>query len=1741
VGAHDAPITKPVFLLGYHCWEHAIGHHDPVTDIFSLGLLLASVSCSLDFTDPSDVEDFVRHRENLFALNGRLHPVVANVIGQMTQLDRHRRAQDLGQLTRWLENYRDQPADFDLSAIKSTGLADRRKLIQSHLRDRLFEISRRNRLIYFKPTLQTLNLTVASVPVVMDVRNVRAEQLFIWHPELAHALAHTEAVSLGKYLRIEDAPYIPGVLDKIIAEARRDRAEFGFAQLRLVLCFLRWHNLKEEPAERIHSPLLLLPVDLAKRKGVRDQYVLTPTSSEAEVNPALRHHLKTLYGIILPETLDLQATSLDAFYSTLQAQIRASEPGVTLEKIDRPKIELIHARARQRLDQWKKKQRPRAEAPPPLTEYSYDRANYRPRGLRLFLEKIRPRPCSLADLVGAPPRPRTLEWVADPDSPAGEPVGESPAAESPSGPSIEAERNFYELRDGEGRNPYHWSFDLCSLTLGNFHYRKMTLVSDYTKLSEAEVANPAFDSIFSAEPKPAESTSRPILALSEQFPVIPCDAAQAAAVARARDGSSFIIQGPPGTGKSQTITNLIADYVARGKRVLFVCEKRAAIDVVFHRLRQQGLDELCCLIHDSQADKKAFILNLKQTYEGWLASAPDEESIRARESALHAIEHDLAALDRFSQSMNLAPATAGVPVRKLLHRLIELRPRSPHLTPETEELLPDYLQWLGHGALAERLQQALTQTGAAPCFATHPFRRLTREAILHPRPLENLQRALTEIEAQLDAVESGLELSGLPADLWDSLEKIGDVLAFAAQIRPLADREQILLLDPGSLLSHQLQTQLAELKAAEQHAVLTRQQTVHWRDRLSAADTATALEAARRFEASFLRVLQPSYWRLRKIVRLRYDFAAHAVEPPLSKVLGDLQAEHDAQRRWSQLAEKFSSLYGAASADTFAALLAEARTAPAQASLRRTLLLSPAGNALVKSLSDLQPVFQRLLDHLRSIIGRGLSGAESAPERTRAPLPDLDLAELQHLLADLRRDGRFLPELLPVLTELVDAPEAFRTALTDCEIPLDHFEAGSAKKSLQSLYRTDPALTRFDGRLLEAYLTRLMGHHRAWLKSNAAVVRANVRRKFRDHVHLSNLPAAQLDEGQKLFKKDYSAGRHELEHEFGKTMRYKSIRDLAADASGRVLRDLKPIWLMSPLSVSDTLPLDSELFDVVIFDEASQIPVEEAVPALYRAPQVIVVGDEMQLPPTSFFAGSRDSEEPLVADSGGERIEVDLEADSFLSQSTRNLPSTLLAWHYRSRSESLISFSNAAFYAGNLYTIPDRQIAPPELTPISISAADQAATTTEALLARSISFHFLEKGVYEQRRNPAEAAYIAQLVRELLGRETKLSIGIVAFSEAQQSEIERALDELAEDDKSFAARLEAEMNREEDDQFCGLFVKNLENVQGDERDIILLSICYGYDRNKSMLMNFGPINQRGGEKRLNVIFSRARHHMAVISSIRHDDITNDYNDGARALQNFLRYAENLSRGDFKTARNVLENLNPLSRRSLAPIVGRDAVIEELAARLRAKGHTVDLQVGQSRFRCDLAIRSAATPEYQLAVLVDTEAHYENQNLIDRYLTQPGILRAFGWQVLPVLTKDWLHEPDAVLARIERLLRGESAEPLVRLPAASESETQGPAPESAPAASSIAPAPVGPAETKPGAPRDPSSRYLEFSDGDSSKFWEITVTDSRFTVRFGRIGSAGQSQQKSFANETEARAAADQLVASKLKKGYREKR
>lgn len=1624
IGRRGEAVMRPIYLPGYLCWEHEVGHHDPMTDVFSLGLLLASLACGVDLNVPDELQTFVAHRDNLFALRPALHPVLARAIVRMTELDRHRRPQDLPALVHSLANYRDQAVDLAYDPVLAEGfgrrdLRGRRQLVLSRLRERLFDLSRQNRLLHFRPTAHTVNLTHASVPLSFDVRTIRPDQILTWSDTFARDVVAGDAVSLNKHLNFAEALYLPSALDAIRLEARRDQTEFGFAQLRLVLCFLRWADLKQTPAERYDSPLVLLPIELTLKKGVRDTFWAQATTSEAEVNPVVRHQFKQLYDVELPETIDLAQTDLKAFHEFVAAKVQASEPAVNVKLVERPRIRLIHERAQRRLDLYRRRQRLAGRGVRTFQDldYSYDPNNYHPLGLRLFNERIRPPGTRLRLIVEGAVRqrhfamPSRVEEDGLPRPSRQENHGQTMPGCEPE--TDEKERLLFTLEGEAETNPYTWEFDLCSVTLGNFRYRKMSLVRDYSALLEGESANAAFDSIFSLAPREVTAEERPAPPLDDRYDVVPCDPTQAGAIVQARGGRSYVIQGPPGTGKSQTITNLIADYVAQGRRVLFVCEKRAAIDVVYLRLRQHGLDELCSLIHDSQADKKEFVMNLKLCYESLLEASGKrrQDRERQRQAALSAMREHLAPIERFSDGMCSVPERTGVPLRSLLHRLVELNGREPMLSAVEQERVPYYGAWLAARPRLKRLAEALIEVQPDGVLAGHPLRNLSGELAHCERPMERVRERLQRAATGLAEVEAALARTGLRADVRDTLDKVRQLVAFAESVAPLARVGQTALLDRASNASKRLAKRMKQYRSAATTLKKEQQAAAGWVKKLPAADVPLALAQARRLERAVLPFLKLDWWRLWSMLGRCYDFRRHRVRPGWVHVLELLESEYRAAAKLDDLAGQIEQEFGGEGSpaellETIERLRAESSQASGVVGRLRDRLIEPTATAdEVAALIAARPTidsFQRELDSFFA------DGHRRSFEELGAAF-----AAMGESLADL-------PDFLPCLAMLAELPRPLAEAVRELPLDLAQFEAAAARRSLDDAFRADRALAKFNSAARDEHVERLDEACRDWREKNAAAVRERVRQTFWEHVGIASQPAAQLTAEQKEFKRLYTAGRRDLEHEFAKSIRFKSIRDLAAGPSGMVIRDLKPVWLMSPLSVSDTLPLDEQLFDVVIFDEASQITVEEAVPAIFRGRQAIVVGDEMQLPPSDFFSarGNGDEADRLLIEEGDEVVAYDLDSGSFLNHAVRNLASRMLGWHYRSRSESLISFSNRAFYQGRLLTVPEERIALAGQSELRAASADDAERFVEPLLARPISFHYLEHGLYDNRRNRPEAEYIARLLRELLRRETRLSLGVIAFSEAQQGEISAALNDLARDDADFRRRLEAEYEREDDGQFQGLLVKNLENIQGDERDVVIQSVCYGRGSNGKMLMNFGPINRSGGEKRLNVAFSRAKHHMVLVSSIVAADITNDYNDGALCLKNYLRYAAAVSSGDTAAAARVLADLSDWRGEQAAGNDAADVVVAQLADALAARGWLVERAVGQSHFRCDLAIRQPDDAAYRLGILVDTDAYYRERDILERELMKPKLLEAFGWRIAHVLTKEWYEDRAGVVRRLE---------------------------------------------------------------------------------------------------------------------------
>jgi hypothetical protein len=1574
-------INMPVFLPRYSSWELEIGHHDALTDIYHLGLIMASLAGRLDFMKLEDLQTFVRHRRNLQRVNPRLHPVVARVIGDMTEPSRAKRAADLGGLIATLDTYRQN--EIDDAEIKARQLgtiddpAERRRRRLEYLRNRLFEITRRNRLVYFQPR-HGVDLTHGSFPLMLNVNQIRLKDLVVSNREFCQLLAKghdgdeaSHAFDLRQWLKFEDYPWLANAIDKVRVQAKKDQKELGFNQLRMVMAFLRWHDLRKEGTEReerIHSPLILLPVELGRQTGTTDGFQLTLAASvtKAEINPVLRYHLADAFDIELPETIDLtQPGELAKLQQSIEMQMRLRHAGVEVALIERPRVQMIQRTVTRSLEDYKRRAKRAGRQLKDFAgiAYSYAQDGYQPLGLELYDRFVRDQPAPGREMVGK-----------------GAIEAEAPA----SAQERSAAREFYSFGAAETNDPLNWELDLTAVTLSNFNARKMSLVRDYAHLLGGyNGPHHNYTRLFDANVRPSMTElAKP--GHAERHLVLPADPSQEAAVLRARTSTSYVIQGPPGTGKSQTIANLLADYAARGKSVLFVCEKRVALDVVNQRLKEAGLDDLTCLVHDARDDRKEFIEDLKRIYESWSAQSTAKPSAALRDACLKAIDADIATLTRFSDVLQAPGARAEEALRRLIDRAISAGREPAVLTNKQRELLPGPAEWDQGGEIIRNIDHMLATTATAgdPASLKELARRLSPELGRQARPIEFMTSAIRASRAAMTAASGALNKATETAEV-----PLADLLTqarIAAELQTLASRQQLHLLDPHHAETTRLKDELAALARFDRALTKAEEPNGGWAQKLSADDTQAALAIARAHEASFWSFLSGQWRSLKTRIRQQHNGAVlnHVA------LLERLAAEHAARAAHDEQTETIRARFHlddvVTESQSFEPYWSGDRAQhPAARRLLDDIQKNPRESArTILDLARDKGTLEQANDHLSTLFR---DAGRQSPARLAA---DLNLLEASEDLA---------PELGAQVTALDAKAPGLSEAWRELPLDADSLQTAILHDCITRSLKADRAVERMDSAGLQELSKRLAANLTRLRDLNVACILDDSRRRFNDARGRATDANSEYAQGQKF-----------LEHQFALQRPSGAMRDFLSPGPASVVRDLKPIWMMSPLSVADTLPLVDDLFDVVIFDEASQIPLEDAIPTLYRAHQCIIVGDEMQLPPSSFFAARGDDDGEELPD----YLAFGMTADSLLTKAITALPSTRLDWHYRSRHESLIGFCNLAFYGGGLKTIPSRQpLAKARAIPVGEKATLSVMSTR--VTDRPISLHKVPDGRFEQQTNDAEALYIANLVRALLSEAKKKSIGIVAFSQAQSEAIEEALEQVADQNPSFRSRLDAEREREEDGQFVGLFVKNLENVQGDERDIIIISVGYGPGPTGKMLMNFGPINQAGGEKRLNVIFSRAKHHVALVTSIEASQITNDYNPGANALKQYLRYAGAVSTGDAEGMQAALRGFPG------AAVVGKsadasDPLADALAASLAGGSLHVARNLGQSTIRCDLALKKPNAKAYDVAVLVDGERHYSVQDIVDRYVTQPELLRASGWDVRFALGKDWLLAREALL-------------------------------------------------------------------------------------------------------------------------------
>ncbi len=466
-------------------------------------------------------------------------------------------------------------------------------------------------------------------------------------------------------------------------------------------------------------------------------------------------------------------------------------------------------------------------------------------------------------------------------------------------------------------------------------------------------------------------------------------------------------------------------------------------------------------------------------------------------------------------------------------------------------------------------------------------------------------------------------------------------------------------------------------------------------------------------------------------------------------------------------------------------------------------------------------------------------------------------------------------------------------------------------------------------------------------------------------------------------------------YQIEKEQKFWPIRKML-EVYGEFIFTLFPCWLLSPENVSALLPLEKNMFDIVIFDEASQVFIESTIPTIYRGKSIVVAGDSKQLRPSATFMKRYMGADPETLDDYS--MQAALEVESLLDLAMARYDSANLTYHYRSRHQELIDFSNSAFYSGNLQVSPN------------ISTNKRS---------RPIERYKVD-GKWLGRTNPVEARKVVDIVKDIMQKRiNNESIGIITFNSDQQSCIADAFEAAGKADPKFRTAITKEKQRLENGEDTGLFIKNLENVQGDERDIIIFSIGYAPNEMGKLYTNFGSLSTEGGENRLNVAITRAKSKIIVVTSIEPEDLRVDTakNQGPKLLRDYLSYVRAVSEGDGAHTRAILEGLCPTERNDRRIDTGVAGVEQQIRERLEAAGYTVHTSLGNKNSRISLAVYDDKLDRYLVGVELDRDAFESSDSALERDVYKPKFLEAHGWHILRVWCRDWWLYPARVIKTI----------------------------------------------------------------------------------------------------------------------------
>ncbi|MCY4672436.1 MAG: DUF3320 domain-containing protein [Bacteroidetes bacterium] len=1132
---------------------------------------------------------------------------------------------------------------------------------------------------------------------------------------------------------------------------------------------------------------------------------------------------------------------------------------------------------------------------------------------------------------------------------------------------------FGQVNDTIGARE-RWMVWADTMQLGFYSSGKFLMSRDLDRAEPAELMQQLlYEGFGSASPlfDPEENLDERYVDPKDLGHVMEADASQTRVIAAARDKHSMVVQGPPGTGKSQTIANIIAVAVRDGQKVLFVAEKRAALDVVHDRLESCGLGPLCLEMHSTKARKKAVYEELRKTLELGPLRASDYseyQRLQAVRDRLNELSDQLHTVDEVN-----GETPFGV-IGRLAKLIGEKLPRPDYHVEATANWGLEESD-----AAREEVKILADFTERYGPENMHNWRGANRK--MNPMERSRLHDKLEGLREALDALTNCLHKACEALSIGEQGE-LGSADRVLSLMRHMSIKptEVDRLVRVDTVMEHvtRLRKLLENIKTEQEVRDRLRKSV---RENAFGKDWNVAQEEIARRGNSFLRFLYSDYRaavdKLKRVVTSPLPKSKNERLKLLDKLIGhQLRVKEIEEQR--VLGERALGISWGGLKTDLAGIIEpvqwidkQVRILGSTDALKRQIDQWPATvnpDELATELSNCVHLFKERWAEVVEMCGFDVQRAFGTDS-----IDSVQLASITDRVSAWQAD----PEGQFAWLRLYDTAEAvskrgldgIRVRLADRRLMSEHacdtYDYIRAEAIWNRFTQTNPNLSKIDGLDRSRLVEEFRGLDKALLDLSSHEVMS---------AHYDSIPPGT---------RGYMGV---LRGEVRKKTRHMPLRKLLKKA-GETVQAVKPVFLMSPLSVAQYLDPEGLKFDLLLIDEASQVRPADAIGSVMRAERAIVVGDQKQLPPTSFFEKLVNLEEEEDGEGKLEDVTArqikDMESILTLCEA-RGMPGCMLEWHYRSQHESLIAVSNQEFYGNQL-------ICPP--SPILQGGRS------------GLTFEFVD-GVYRRGRgrsdNPKEAESVMAAVLDHARNRPQETLGVVAMSQSQQTTIQNE-----------AERMRAEYP--ELNSFCSevkempFFVKNLETVQGDERDVIFISIGYGRTEEGSFFQNFGPVSAEGGERRLNVLFTRAKKRCRVFASIRHTDIQHEKarHKGPRLLKSFLKYAET---GEME----------------IPIITGRepDSPFEEAVGHaITQQGYTVEYQVGSAGFRIDIAVRDPdGGSGYVLAIECDGARYHSSAWARERDRMRQILLEAKGWTFHRIWSTDWFNNPEAETERAVDAIR-----------------------------------------------------------------------------------------------------------------------